>query len=107
MDRLGNYQAYTQSRMVLVFDAYHVPGNQQTAFSHHGVQVVFTKERETADALIERLLQDIGQNYGVRVVTSDGLIQLAAVRKGVLRVSAREFEQEVCRVEEEIRRNLP
>ncbi len=107
MDRLDNYQAYTQSHMVLVFDAYHVPGNQQTTFSHHGVQVVFTKERETADALIERLLQDIGQNYGVRVVTSDGLIQLAAVRKGVLRVSAREFEQEVCRVEEEIRRNLP
>ncbi|MBO7404089.1 MAG: NYN domain-containing protein, partial [Clostridia bacterium] len=35
-------------------------------------------------------------------VTSDGLIQLQAVRSGVLRLSAREFRDEVLAVDEEI-----
>ena len=49
---------------------------------------------ETADAYIERLTHDIGRNFAVRVVTSDSLIQLSALRAGVLRVSAREFREE-------------
>jgi len=35
-------------------------------------------------------------------VTSDGLIQLQAVRSGVLRLSAREFREEILMVDKEI-----
>ena len=34
---------------------------------------------------IERLLEQIGKNYAVRVATSDGLIQLSALRAGTAR----------------------
>ena len=54
-----------------------------------------TKERETADAYIERLANEIGRNESVRVVTSDSLIRLSALRSGVLRTSAKEFRAEI------------
>ena len=59
-------------------------------------------ERVGKDNYIEKLISDIGKNENVRVVTSDNLIQLSAVRYGVLRVSAREFEREVKSVDKVI-----
>ncbi|MCQ2471318.1 MAG: TetM/TetW/TetO/TetS family tetracycline resistance ribosomal protection protein [Clostridia bacterium] len=98
MHILCNYAAFTKNNVVLVFDAYKVPGNQTKRFDFHNIHVVFTKERELGDVYIEKLISEIGKNERVRVVTSDGLIQLSAVRAGVLRMSAREFEEEVDRV---------
>lgn len=57
--------------------------------------MVYTKQDETGDMFIEKLLQEIGRNYTVRVATSDGLIQLSALRAGVLRLSADELWREV------------
>ena len=68
------------------------------------MHVVYTKEDETGDAFIERLVEDIGQSYAVRVATSDALIQLSALRKGVLRVSAGELWREVDDVGRQIDR---
>ena len=61
--------------------------------------MVYTAENETGDLYIERLAHEIGKNYAVRVVTSDALVQLSALRSGVLRVSAREFLEEVAAAE--------
>lgn len=83
-----------------------VPGNQGEKLDFRGIHVVYTKEKETGDMYIEKLVQEIGKNDQVRVVTSDGLIQLSAVRSGVLRMSAAEFEREVNAVGEEIGRVL-
>ena len=80
---------------MLVFDAYRVKGNPGSRFDHFDVHVVYTKENETGDLYIEKLANSIGRNYRVRVVTSDALIQLSALRSGVLRMSAPEFEREV------------
>ena len=80
---------------MLVFDAYKVPGNTGERFDFHNIHVVFTKERELGDVYIEKMISEIGKNDRVRVVTSDNLIQLSAVRFGVLRTSAAEFEREV------------
>ena len=51
---------------------------------------------ETADAYIEALVDQIGKNYAVRVATSDALVQLSSLRSGVLRMSARELQEEVA-----------
>ena len=102
IDILANYAAYTKYDVVLVFDAYKVPGNHGSREESHGIRIVYTEERETGDMYIERLITKIGKNDRVRVVTSDGLIQLSAWRVGVLRVSAREFEEEVASVQGEI-----
>ena len=95
MDILSNYRAYKGCELVLVFDAYKVKGGRGARSDYHGMHVVYTKENETGDAFIEKLVEDIGQSYTVRVATSDALIQLSALRKGVLRVSAAELWREV------------
>ncbi len=102
MHLLANYAAYTRCDVVLVFDAYKVPGGKGEKFDYHRVHVAYTKENETGDAYIERLTSQIGKNERVRVVTSDGLIQLTAVRVGVMRMSAREFGEEMDAVCAEI-----
>ena len=102
MQLLCNFAAFTHYEAVLVFDGYKVPQNPGEKFDFHGLHVVYTKEHETGDMYIEKLLQEIGKNEQVRVVTSDNLIQLSAVRSGVLRVSAREFEEEVAAVSDQI-----
>lgn len=102
MEILCNYSAYTKNNVVLVFDAYKVPGNTGERFDFHNIHVVYTKERELGDVYIEKLISEIGKNDRVWVVTSDNLIQLSAVRFGVLRMSAAEFEREVDSVHAKI-----
>ncbi len=102
MDILCNYTAFTKCETILVFDAYKVQGNTGTKENYNNIRIVYTKERELGDNYIEKLIHDIGKNDNVRVVTSDNLIQLSAVRYGVLRVSAREFEKEVTAVDKVI-----
>lgn len=101
---LSNYAHFTGCRVIVVFDAYLVPGGAGEKNDFHGIDVVYTKENETGDAYIERIVSSIGKNERVRVVTSDGLIQLSAVKSGVLRMSCAEFENEIERVDKEILR---
>ncbi|MBR6917637.1 MAG: TetM/TetW/TetO/TetS family tetracycline resistance ribosomal protection protein [Clostridia bacterium] len=106
LSTVANYSAFTGIKAVVVFDAYLVAGGAGEKYDDHGVEVVFTKENETGDAYIERLIYNIGKNEQVRVVTSDWLIQLGAVRSGVLRLSSAEFEREVEAVCERIALSL-
>lgn len=92
---LVNYHGFTGSDVVLVFDGYAVKGNPGEKSGFAGIRVVYTKENESADIYIEKLLHDIGRNYSVRVVTSDNLIRLSALGSGILRTSAREFGNEM------------
>ena len=107
MDVLSNYAGFTQRRLILVFDGYRVRGNPGEKGDYNNIHVVYTKEHETADAYIERIANDIGKNESVRVVTSDSLIRISALRSGVLRTSSKEFHAEVeqvaARIEQAIR----
>ena len=102
MDTLSNYAGFTKAELVLVFDGYRVKGSAGERFDYHNIHVAYTKENETADAYIEWLANEIGKNESVRVVTSDSLIRLSALRSGVLRTSAMEFHAEVAGVNERI-----
>lgn len=105
-DILSNYQAFTRRDIIVVFDAYNVKGSTERKFDYNGLHIVYTKEGELGDTYIEKLTADIGRDYNVRVVTSDGLIQLQAFRSGVLRMSAREFREEIIAVDAEIQKVL-
>ena len=94
-DALSSFAGYTKCRLVVVFDGYKQKGNPGEKSQFHNIQVVFTKEGETADAYIESLAYEIGSNYAVRVASSDSLVQLSSFRSGVLRMSARELREEV------------
>lgn len=106
MDVLSNYCGYTKCELVLVFDGYKVKGNYGEKFDYHGIHVAYTKENETGDMYIEKLVQDIGKNYNVKVATSDNLIQVAALRSGVLRMSANELRQEIEWVNKQIKETI-
>lgn len=103
MDILCDYQGFTKCRLILVFDAYKVKGNYGTVTKYHNIDVVYTKEAETADMYIEKVTKQIGHEHHVRVATSDGLEQIIILGHGALRISAREFENEVRDVKEKIR----
>ena len=103
-DRLSSYAAFRKTRLVVVFDGWKVKGNPGEKTAFHNIQVVYTKEHQTADNYIESLVNEIGRNYDVKVATSDALIQLSSLRSGVLRMSARELWQEISRAEEEMQK---
>lgn len=105
-DILCNFRGYTKCELVLVFDGYKVKGNVGEKSDYNGIHIVYTKENETGDMYIEKLVDEVGKNYSVRVVTSDNLIQVSALRAGVLRVSAREFKEEIERVNTRIKNIL-
>ena len=105
-DILCNYRGYTKCELVLVFDGYKVKGNTGEKSDYKGIHLVYTKENETGDMYIEKLVEEVGKNYSVKVVTSDNLIQVSALRAGVLRVPAREFIKEIERVNAQIKEIL-
>ena len=92
---LGDYAAFKNIRMVLVFDGYRAKGNPGQKSRWEKVEIVYTKEGQTGDAYIESLATRIGHNYSTRVVTSDSLVQLSSFRSGLLRMSARELRESV------------
>ena len=103
MDILCNYQGFQKCVLILVFDAYRVPGSPGSIEQYHNIHVVYTKEAETADMFIERVTHEIGRNRRIRVATSDGMEQIIILGHGALRVSARMFHEEVQNVEKQIR----
>ncbi len=105
-DALSSFAGYTKCRLVVVFDGYKQKGNPGEKSQRNNIQVVFTKEGETADAYIEALAHEIGNNYAVRVASSDSLVQLSSFGSGVLRMSARELRQEVEMARKEMEKHF-
>lgn len=95
MDILCNYQGYKKCVLILVFDAYKVEGYALEIQKYHNIHVVYTKEAETADQYIEKVVHHIGRRYHVTVVTSDGVEQVITMGQGGTRISSRDFLEEI------------
>ena len=100
---LCNYQGYKKNEIILVFDAYKVKGNAREVERVNNINIVYTKEAETADMYIEKVSHKLAKNNKVRVVTSDALEQLIILTSGALRVSSKEFLVEIKQAEDNIR----
>ena len=87
----------------MVFDAYKVEGYALEIQKYHNIHVVYTKEAETADQYIEKVVHQIGRKYNVTVATSDGVEQVVTLGQGGKLISAREFREEVEIVRQQIR----
>ena len=90
-----NYRGFKKCNLILVFDAYKRRDNEGSVTECGGITVVYTKERQTADAYIEKATYSLAEKNSVRVVTSDYEEQLIVLGNGATRVSAREFIEEV------------
>ena len=106
IDKLVNFQGYRREQVILVFDAYRVRGGSEHMEDHSGLTVIYTKEAETADQYIEKAAHEIGKKYRVTVATSDAIEQVIVMSSGAIRLSAREFWEEVKHTEERIREHL-
>lgn len=102
MDMLSNYVAYTKRDITLVFDAYLVADNKGEEFRYNGFNVVYTKTDVTADAYIEKMMSKLGPDFDICLVTGDRLLQFSAVHSGILRMTVKEFEEDMIRISNEI-----
>ena len=100
---LCNYRGFKKCELILVFDAYKVEGSHREVERVNNIDIVYTKEAETADTYIEKVSHELIKNNKVRVVTSDRMEQLIIVGNGALYVSSKDFSEEVRNAENEIR----
>ncbi|MBE5830988.1 MAG: GTP-binding protein [Butyrivibrio sp.] len=106
VDILINFQGYRRENVILVFDAYKVPGGIEHMEERAGLTIIYTKEAETADQYIEKAAHEIGKKYRVTVATSDAIEQVIVMSSGAIRLSARDFWAEIERTNEMIREHL-
>ena len=102
IDIMCEYSGVKECELILVFDAYKVKGNHGSVEKIHNINVVYTKEAETADMYIEKVTHELGKKHRVRVATSDNLEQIIILGAGALRISADSFKKEVDAVKKEI-----
>ncbi|OEF96400.1 hypothetical protein BHF71_04410 [Vulcanibacillus modesticaldus] len=106
LDWLTEYQTYSGRKVIVVFDAHQVPGIGRR-YDDKRIIVYFTKENETADELIERLVKDLHhRKRQIYVATSDYTEQRVIFGQGALRISARELAVEKEVMEKSIKRSV-
>ena len=106
IEMMAEYKAFSGFRVIVVFDAYLVPGIEKKK-KQYDVEVIFTRENETADERIEKLTSQLmSRRTQVHVATSDLTEQWVIFAQGALRKSARELEIEMDLVQEDISRKV-
>jgi predicted RNA-binding protein with PIN domain len=106
IEKMAEYQAYTGMKVIVVFDAYEVQGIEKKE-KNYKVEVIFTKENETADERIEKLSIKLNnRKTQIHVATSDYTEQWAIFGQGALRKSARELYIEMNMIEKGIEKNV-
>ena len=91
IELMAEYQAFTGSRVIIVFDAYYVQGLSRK-YKNHKVEVIYTRENETADERIEKMASELNNiKTQIHVATSDYTEQWVIFGQGALRKSAREL----------------
>jgi predicted RNA-binding protein with PIN domain len=106
IDTLVNFQGFRREKVLLVFDAYKVPGGREHVEEKSGLMIIYTKEAETADQYIEKAAHEISRKYRVTVATSDAIEQVIVMGSGAIRLSARDFWEEIRRTGDLIREKI-
>jgi len=88
---LSDYQGLVKINIILVFDAHQVRNGIRRRERVNGIEIVYTREGETADMFIERLVGELPSGSVIGVATSDWAEQRIVFGKGAYRLSAREL----------------
>lgn len=106
IQKMAEYQAYTEYKVIVVFDAHLVKGIE-TKLKNYRVEVIYTKENETADERIEKMAISMSNiKTQIHVATSDYTEQWAIFGQGALRKSARELLIEMGTIEKSIKKKV-
>lgn len=102
IELMAEFQAYNGYKVIIVFDAHEVRG-KESKYKEFKVDVIYTKENETADERIEGLIKKLKNiKTQVYVATSDYAEQRTIFALGALRISARELKIQLQDMEREI-----
>ncbi|WP_078578539.1 NYN domain-containing protein [Salipaludibacillus agaradhaerens] len=103
---MAEYQAYTGIEVTVIFDAHMVSGLGKK-LQNYAITVIYTKEKETADERIEKLVNDLKRiDTQIYVATSDFVEQRVIFASGAYRKSARELRTEMKQIEKGIEREV-
>ncbi|MEG1410677.1 MAG: NYN domain-containing protein [Terrisporobacter sp.] len=89
------YAEFSGQKAIVVFDAYNVKNSMEKVEKRKYITVVYTKEHQTADSYIEKLITSLHKYDVVKVATNDYAEQQIILGKGATRVSSRELKIDV------------
>ncbi|SFB24780.1 MULTISPECIES: NYN domain-containing protein [unclassified Bacillus (in: firmicutes)] len=106
IEKMAEYQGYSGFKVIVVFDAHYVQGIEKK-YKNHKIEVIFTRENESADERIEKLAIDMNnRRTQIHVATSDFTEQWVIFGQGALRISARELLTEMESIEKGIEKSV-
>jgi uncharacterized protein len=94
---LAAYHRIKPHRITVVFDGVKAPAGSPPRDIIRGVRILFSRQGETADAVIVRLARQEGEK--ALVVSSDGAVAHAALACGAAAIDAPEFEMRMAQAE--------
>ena len=100
---LSDFQGTQSGRLIIVFDAYKVHGGKRHIIHQGNVDIIYTKEAETADSYIMELTHTLSKKGNVTVATGDGIVQMIIFSAGARRMSAGELKDRVNEAKKKIR----
>jgi predicted RNA-binding protein with PIN domain len=104
--KMAEYQAYTGVEVTVIFDAHMVPGLGKK-LKNHALNIIYTKEKETADERIEKMVIEWKRiDTEIYVATSDFVEQRVIFASGAYRKSARELRTEMMQIEKGIEKEV-
>lgn len=106
-EKMSEYANFRGIEVIIVFDAYRVK-NRSRNFEkkYKSVVVEYTKEDQTADSFIEKLISNMDKRDFIRVATNDWAEQQIVLGKGKSRLSARELRIEVEGANKKIKKTI-
>ncbi len=103
---LSAYGSQKECSIIVVFDAKGGSSRVRGIQTVDNIKVIYSREGETADTVIEELAKKWSVERKVFVVTSDYLQQKVVFGKNTIRRSSREFRLEINSVKENIRQTI-
>ena len=97
IDMIVDFAGFRNEHVILVFDAYKVRGGRGEVIHMGGIDVIYTKEAETADLYIEKAAHELSRKYKVTVATSDAVEQVIIYGAGAYRMSAQNLLEELVK----------
>ncbi|MGH7773537.1 MAG: NYN domain-containing protein [Candidatus Binatia bacterium] len=100
IQQLRQYQERKGLPVTVVFDGWHSGWVHEVEERSGGITVIFSRQGEKADAVIQRLAREMSS--GCVVVTSDREVRSAAERSGAVAIYAGEFNAKLRNLDREI-----
>ena len=94
IDMLASYKKIKAHRITVVFDGTRAPRFSQQRDRQKGIDIVFSHNGQSADAVIKKMARREKQQ--ALVVSSDGDVVRSALSSGATAISAPEFEDKLA-----------